>query len=262
MATVISRDGTRIEYDLQGDGPAVVLVDGALTHRGFGSMPRLAGLLAKAFTVVSYDRRGRGESGDTPPYALEREVEDIAALIAETGNSASVYGISSGACLALEAALRLGAKVERLAMYEPPYDSEDGAAQAWREYAVRLASFIHEGRNGDAVDLFLRLVGTPADVIEGVRRSPVWKTLEAVAPTLVYDQAAVGEYRKVPTERAAGLNIPVLVMNGTLSRPFMAHTAAALAAAIPNGRHVTLEGQRHDVDPEILAPILLEFLKQ
>src|SRR5512143_3755398 len=143
---VTSKDGTKIAYETQGQGPALILVDGALCYRGFGPMPGLAQLLMPYFTVYTYDRRGRGESGNTAPYALDREIEDIDALIREAGGKAYVYGISSGACLALEAALKLGKEVAKLAMYEPPYNSEPAAGQRWKEYRANLDRAIGEGR--------------------------------------------------------------------------------------------------------------------
>src|SRR5512147_3063214 len=134
MGKVISKDGTQIAYSKQGAGPALILVDGAICYRGFGPMPALAELLAPHFTVYTYDRRGRGESSNGKPFAVEREVEDLDALIQQAGGSAYVYGISSGACLAMEAALKLGPKIAKLAMYEAPYNSEDAARQQWKEY--------------------------------------------------------------------------------------------------------------------------------
>ena len=196
MNKVISKDGTQIAYETKGSGPAVILVDGALCYRSFGPMPHLAELLAPRFTVYIYDRRGRGESGNSKPYAIEREVEDIEALIKAAGGSAFVYGISSGACLALEAAIKLGDKIRKLAMYEPPYNSEEAARQAWREYRKKLAELLAAGRRGDAAALFMGFVGTPADQIDGMRQAPMWPMFEAVAPTLAYDAAAMGEDRR------------------------------------------------------------------
>jgi pimeloyl-ACP methyl ester carboxylesterase len=258
MNTVTSKDGTKIAYTKQGTGPAVILVDGALCYRSFGPMSHLAELLSPHFTVYTYDRRGRGESGNGKPFAVEREVEDIDALIQEAGGSAFMYGISSGACLALETALKLGNKVKKLAMYEPPYNAEDAARQEWKEYRKNLAEAIAADRGGDAVVLFMRLVGTPADQAEGMRQAPVWPMFEAVAPTLAYDAAAMGEDRSVPVKRAANVAVPALVMNGTVI-PFMLNTANALAKAIPNAQHRTLEGQPHDVNLDVLAPVLVEF---
>ncbi len=258
MNKVTSNDGTEIAYDKRGAGLAVILVDGALCYRSFGPMTGLAELLAPHFTVYNYDRRGRGKSGDTQPYALAREVEDIEALIDEAGGSALVFGTSSGACLALEAALQLGKKIKKLAMYEPPYDSDPSIRQAWKDYKGQLAELLAAGRRGDAAALFMQSVGTPAEQIEGMRQAPVWSMFKAVAPTLAYDAAAVGEDRSVPTRRAARVSTPALVMNGT-AIPFMLDTAKALAKAIPHAQHRTLEGQSHDVNLEVLAPVLVEF---
>ena len=262
MNTVTSKDGTKIAYETKGSGPAVILVDGALCYRSFGPMPHLAELLAPRFTVYTYDRRGRGESSNSRPYAIEREVEDIDALIQEAGGSAFVYGISSGACLALEAAIKLGGKIRKLAMYEPPYNSEKSAMQAWKDYRKQLAEALAAGRRGDAVALFMQLVGTPADQVDGMRHAPVWPMFEAVAPTLAYDAAAMGEDRAVPVNRAAKVTVPALVMDGGANlalMPFMHATAAALAKAIPHAQQRTLEGQTHDVNLEVLAPVLVEF---
>ncbi len=258
MKKITSNDGTAIAYDQRGEGPAVILVDGALCYRSFGPMAHLAELLAPHFTVYNYDRRGRGDSGDTQPYALEREIEDIAALIKEAGGSAFVFGTSSGGALALQAAISLGNEIKKLAMYEAPYNSEKAARQEWKEYRKQLAKLLAADRRGDAAALFMKLVGTPDDQIEGMRHAPMWSMFEAVAPTLAYDAAALGEDRSVPTKRAAKVTMPALVMNGT-AIPFMLDTAQALANAIPHAQHCTLEGQTHDVNLEVLAPVLVEF---
>jgi pimeloyl-ACP methyl ester carboxylesterase len=258
MSKLISKDGTEIAYEKTGQGPALILVDGALCYRSFGPMTELSKLLTPNFTVTIYDRRGRGESSDSKVFALEREVEDLEALIDEAGGSAFIFGTSSGACLALEAALRLGKKVRKLAMYEPIYNSSDGAILPWKEYRQHLDDLLSSGRRGDAVALFMQFVGNPAAQVEGMRQSPAWPMFEAVAPTLASDAAAVGVDRMVPVERAARVAVPVLVMNGTVV-PFTLATAAALARAIPHARQRTLEGQPHDVDLKVLAPVLMEF---
>src|SRR5258706_10848771 len=259
-STVTSKDETRIAYDKLGHGPTVILVAGALCSRSFWSGPELAKLLAHSFTVYNYDRRGRGDSGDTRPYALEREIEDIEALIDEAGGSAYLYGHSSGAALALEAALRLGNKVEKLAMYEAPYDDDAEAKRAWKEYIKQLTEALAEDRRGDAVTLFMGLVGTPADHIEAMRHAPTWPLFEAIAPTLAYDHSAImGEDASVPTERAANVTAPTLVMNGGASYAFMYDTAQALGKAIPNAQVRILEGQTHNVDLDVLAPVVMEF---
>ena len=258
MKKVTSNDGTEIAYEKRGTGPAVILVDGALCSRSFGPMSKLAELLAPHFTAYNYDRRGRGDSGDTQPYALRREVEDMEALINEAGGSAFVFGTSSGACLTLEAALKLGDRVKKLAMYEAPYNSEKAVQQAWKEYRKELAELLAADRRGDAAALFMKSVGTPDDQIDGMRHAPVWSMFEAVAPTLAYDAAALGEDRSIPIKRAAKVVTPALVMNGTVI-PFMLDTAQALANAIPQAQHRTLDGQTHDVNLEVLAPVLVEF---
>ncbi len=259
-STVTSKDGTRIAYDKLGHGPAVILVAGALCSRSFWSGPELAKLLAPRFTVYNYDRRGRGESGDTKPYAVEREIEDIEALIDEAGGSASLYGHSSGAALALEAAILLGYNIKKLALYDTPYNDASEAKLAWRAYIQQLTELLAADRRGDAIALFMKYVRMPSDQIEAMRHAPAWPMLEALAPTLAYDHSAIlGEDASVPTDRAASVDVPTLVMNGGASPTFMYVTAQALSKAIPNAQLRTLEGQTHDVDPNVLAPVLVEF---
>src|SRR6266702_4002164 len=174
MKKVQSVDGTAIAYDQVGNGPAVILVNGALGYRAMGCLTPLAYLLAQHFTVIDYDRRGRGDSTDTQPFAVEREIEDIESLISEAGGSAFLFGISSGAALAMEAAIELGNKVKKLAMYEAPYNSDEAARKAWKEYRKQLKELLAAGRGGDAVGLFMMLVGMPADHLPGMRQHPMW----------------------------------------------------------------------------------------
>jgi pimeloyl-ACP methyl ester carboxylesterase len=260
MNTLSSHDGTTIAYDKQGDGPAVIVVDGALTVHSSGSGSELATRLAPHFTVYGFDRRGRGESGDTLPYAVNREIDDIEALIDHAGGSSYLYGHSSGGPLALRAALRLGRKVSKIAMYEPPYNNDPGAQESWSQYLGQLRQALAEGRRGDAVALFMRFVGMPADQVDGMRHAPLWRGLESVAPTLAYDHAAIlGEPWSVPTELAARLSVPALVMAGGASFPSMPLAARAMSQAIPQGQLRMLEGQTHEVNPAVLAPVLVEF---
>jgi pimeloyl-ACP methyl ester carboxylesterase len=262
MNTITSSDGTTIAFDRLGEGPAIILVGGAFEQRTMDSeTAQLAALplLAQHFTVFHYDRRGRGDSTDTQPYAVEREIEDIEALINEAGGSAFVFGISSGAALALEAAIKLGNKIKKLAMYEAPYFSDETARQAWIDYREQLEELLAADRRGDAVALFMMLVGMPADHVPGMRLHPSWPMWEAVAPTLAHDAAVVGEDASVPTERAASVAVPALIMEGGASYPFMHVAATALANAIPNAQHRTLEGQTHEVAAEAIAPVLVEF---
>ena len=198
-------------------------------------------------------------SGDTRPYAVAREVEDLEALINVAGGSAYICGLSSGAALALEAAIKLGGKVKKLAMYEAPYAANAEAQPGWNEYDSKLAKLLAEDRRGDAVVLFMTVVGTPTEMIEGMRLAPVWPMFEAVAPTLAYDAAVLGKGHAAPIERAATVTVPALVMNGGASFPFMHDIAQALSKAMPNAQLRTLEGQRHDVNLEVLAPVLVEF---
>ncbi len=258
MNNVSSKDGTTIAFDRSGEGPALILVDGALCSRTFGPMGPLAALLAPHFTVYAYDRRGRGDSGDTAPFAVEREVEDIEALIAEAGGSAFVYGISSGAALAFEAARQLPTTITKLALYEPPFTLDADGIRRFKEYRTQLDELLAAGRGGDAIELFMRLVGAGDEGVAGMRQAPVWPVFEGVAPTLAYDAAALGD-SSVPTERAASVTMPTLVMAGGATFPFIQQAAKALAAALPHAHHRTLEGQTHEVAAEALAPVLVEF---
>jgi pimeloyl-ACP methyl ester carboxylesterase len=258
MGEVISRDGTSISFDRQGDGPVVVVVDGALSHRRLGPTAPLADTLAPDFTVYRYDRRGRGESGDTLPYTVAREVEDLASVIAEAGGSACVAGISSGAALALEAAAG-GLPITKLALYEPPFsvDPEDPAES--KAYLDRLEQLIAADRRGDAVDWFLSAAGVPAEALAEMRAQPEWPLFEAVAPTLAYDHAILGD-GAVPYDRAAGITATTLVANGGASPDFFQHAAAATASAIPKATHRVLEGQGWgQADPDALAAMIKEF---
>jgi pimeloyl-ACP methyl ester carboxylesterase len=263
MPTVTSADGTTIGYDITGQGPIVIVVDGATGYRGtFGGDSELAQLLAPHFTVCSYDRRGRGESSDTQPFAVAREVEDIGALIDAAGGAVYLYGMSSGGALALEAALGLPSKVKKLAIYEVPYDNSDAGIQAWHGYRTTLEELIAAGNRDGAVALFVQFVGVPDDMITGMRQSAMWPTLEAVAPTLLYDAAALGADRTVPVARAAALTIPTLIMDGGASEaimPFMRATAETLTRAIPHAEHRVVEGQTHNVEPKAVAPVLTAF---
>ena len=266
MKTVTSKDGTTIAFDQSGQGPVVILVDGALQYRVFDQgMNQLAELLSPHFTVIHYDRRGRGDSTDNTDglsQALAREIEDIEMLIDEMGGSASLYGISSGAALAMEAAIALPNKVRKLAMYEAPFNDDESAQQAWREYAKQLNELLDQGRKGDAVGLFMMLVGASPEDVEGIKQTPMWPMWEAIGHTLAYDHIAdLGEDAAVPVERATRVTVPTLVMDGSQSFPFMHVTAEKLATAIPNAQHRTLEGQTHEVASEALAPVLIEFFR-
>ncbi|MGH2629208.1 MAG: alpha/beta fold hydrolase [Actinomycetota bacterium] len=253
--TVTSKDGTGISIQRSGDGPPVVLVCGGSVDRT--SNTPLAAELSDGFTVFNYDRRGRGDSGDTPPYAVEREVEDIGAVIAEAGGSAHLYGSSSGAALALEAAAA-GLPVMKLALWEPPFVPEGGPRPP-ADTAKTFADLVAAGRRGDAAEFFMsKVVGLPDEFVAQARSSPWWPAQEALAHTLAYDATIMGDYW-LPTERAASVKVPTIVLAGGASFPWIVDTARQLAGSMPNAQTRTLEGQTHDVSAEVLAPALQEF---
>ena len=252
-----SKDGTKVAYDKMGDGPLVILVLGALNSRKSGA--KLAGLLASRFTVISYDRRGRGETKDSAPYSPQREVEDLAALIDEVGGPACLYGHSSGAAIALEAASKLARRVRKLAIYEAPYALDADARKAAREYDRQLKKLLASGRNGDAVALFIKVVGVSDKQIQAMRKMPIWRGLEAMAPTLAHESDVLGRSHSLPIALLAGITTPTLVMHGGAGTPSMRDAAQALSRAIPNAQLRTLAGQTHGVRPGALAPVLAEF---
>jgi pimeloyl-ACP methyl ester carboxylesterase len=240
----------------------VILVDGALCYRASGPSRRLAARLAGRFTVYAYDRRGRGDSGDTVPYIVEREVEDIEALIKEAGGSAYVFGISSGAALALEAAGQ-GLAIDKLAVYEAPFVVDDSRPPTPADYLPRLTALLAAGRRGSAVRHFLRnAAGLPAVLVALMRFMPAWPKLTAVAHTLVYDHEILGDTgsgRPLPAERWASVTVPTLVVAGGASPPWLRNAMRSLADVLPNARYRTLDGQTHRVEPAALAPVLTEF---
>ena len=264
MKTATSRDGTRIAYDELGAGPPLILVGGALNTRSFGPNGSLAPVLAERFTVIHYDRRGRGDSGDTPPWAVEREIEDLDALIEAAGGSACVYGISSGAGLALEAASR-GLAIEKLAMYEAPFIVDDSRPPLADDYLARLQGLVEADRRGDALRLFMREgVRLSRVFVALMRMMPAWSQLEAVAHTLPYDAAIVFDYQKgrpLPAEHWSSATMPTLVAVGGKSPDSMRNAMQALADVLPNAKHRTLEGQTHIVKAEALAPVLIKFFE-
>jgi pimeloyl-ACP methyl ester carboxylesterase len=257
MATVTSKDGTTISYERLGQGKPVILVDGALCSREFGPSRKLAKLLAERFTVFVYDRRGRGDSGDTRPYSPQREVEDIAALIEAAGGPVSLYGCSSGAGLALESTAS-GLPVERLALYEPPYMVMDSGPKPPPDYQQQLERMIAEDRRGDAVKYFMRdVIGMPAPMVFIMGMLPMMSGLKAVAHTIPYDTALMNGWA-IP-KRAASIKTPTLVMDGEKTDVRLRASVAAVTATIPNARRKSLQGQTHNVSAEAMAPELLAF---
>ena len=257
VKTVTSQDGTRIAYEKAGQGPAVILVLGALNSRKSGV--RLSRLLASRFSAVVYDRRGRGDSTDTAPYSPRREVEDVAALIEAVGGTACLYGHSSGGAIALQAAHTLHKQVTKLAIYEVPYSLDAGAREAATEYQGRLKTLLASRRYGDAVALFVRSVGVSDKQVRAMRHMSMWRGLEALAPTLAYDSEVLGRGHSLPRALLARITAPTLVMHGGAGAPSMRDAAQAVCESMPNAQLLTLARQTHGVSPKALAPLLEKF---
>ncbi|WP_410623773.1 alpha/beta fold hydrolase [Amycolatopsis sp. cmx-8-4] len=264
MSTTVSADGTKIAYTRAGSGPALVLVDGAMCYRGSSPNDDLAKELAAHFTVYTYDRRGRGESTDTTPYAVEREVEDLHALVGAAGGTALLFGISSGAALALEAADR-GLPVTKLALYEPPFILDDTRKPVPADYPTRLDEAVAAGKRGKAVKIFMREgVGLSSGVVAMMRIMPFWSKLKRVAHTLPYDTAVVGDHQSgepLPSPAWPQVKIPTVTIDGGKSPEWMRNGVAALAKALPAADHRTLAGQTHIVKAAALAPVLTDFFR-
>jgi pimeloyl-ACP methyl ester carboxylesterase len=265
MERCISRDGTSLAFERIGQGAPVILVDGALCHRGLGPMPALAALLARDFSVFHYDRRGRGDSGDTLPHALERELDDLQALIDVAGGSAYVFGISSGAALALRAAAS-GMAIRKLAVFEAPFVIDHSRPPIPDDYLPRIERALAEGKRGDVVKIFLgEGVRVPAPFLWMMRMMPVWSQLTAVAHTLPYDIALLGETRsgdalpRAWVDALAAIRMPTLVLGGGKSPAWMLHAVDAVAKGIADAKQLTLKGQTHQVSEKVLAPVLRAF---
>ena len=258
---VISQDGTRIAYETWGQGPALITVGGTTCDRVL--MRSTAQAFGEYFATINYDRRGRGESGDTSPYAVDREIEDIAALIEEAGGSACLYGHSSGAALVLHA-VAAGLPVERFVLHDPPYAPDEPSQDAARAFARDIRDLLNQDKGAEAIEMTFRGTGMPEDMIAEMRTSPRWPALIALAPTLAYDSAVMGDIDRggsIPEDLAARATRPGLVLVGGQSQEFMMEVSRRLAALLPAGDHRVIEGQDHVVSPDILAPIVAEFLR-
>ncbi len=260
--TVRSSDGTTIAFERAGSGPALILVDGAFCSRTMGPSVALADQLARHFTVFIYDRRGRGESGDTAPYAVAREIEDLGALITAAGGSALVCGISSGAGLALEAANH-GLAIAKLALYEAPFIVDATRAPLPADYEAKIAEAIAADRRGDVIKLFMtKGVGLSSILVLLMRMMPSWSTMKKVAHTVAYDAAIVSEHERgqpLPADRWTSVTMPTLVIDGSKSPAWMRNAMSALAGVLPAAKHRTLAGQTHMINAKVLAPVLVEF---
>ena len=261
MPQVTSKDGTKIVYEKTGTGPAVVLVDGAFCFRSSGVTPRLAPLLSRNFTVYAYDRRGRGESGETAPYAVEREVEDLAAVVSAAGGPAYVCAFSSGCAIAIRAAAEV--KPKKLVLFEPPYVRNGSAMAVPPGAADEIARLVSSGRRSDAVTYFMRNVfGAPAIFVTLMRwfGRESWKKNESVAHTLPYDLALMGDY-SVPVELLRSVDVPTTVLSGEKSPAGLRQAAENVADALPSAAHRILPRQSHSVSMDVLAPVLVESFR-
>jgi pimeloyl-ACP methyl ester carboxylesterase len=263
MSTVTSKDGTTIAYEQTGSGPALILVNGAMQYRATDPFfAQLAELLAPHFTVINYDRRGRGESGDTLPFARERELEDLDALIKAAGGSANVFAVSSGSALALDA-VQSGRPITKLALFEPPFIVDEGRPPLPDDYVAHLNALVAAGRRGNAVEYFMtKAVGMPAEAVIPMRDQPFFAGLEAIAHTIAYDGSFVASVmlgKPLPNERWASVRVPLLVTASNGSPTWLQNGGQALVAMLPHAQRRTLEGTFHDVAPDVLAPVLIEF---
>lgn len=263
MKTVTSKDGTPIAYDQLGEGQPLILVGGAFSYRAFPTLIELTELLSSQFRVVNFDRRGRGDSGDTQPYAIDREIEDIEALIEAVGGSAYLWGLSSGAALALEAANKLNTKVTKLALYEAPYFVDNSRPPVPPNYQTHLHNLLAADRRAEAVKYFMKDgIGVPGVFVFMMRFMPAWARLKAVAHTLPYDVSIVVDYehgKPLPAHQWDCTIMPTLVMCGGKSPQWMKNGMQALNAVLPNSTYYTLEGETHIVKPKVLAPALKEY---
>jgi pimeloyl-ACP methyl ester carboxylesterase len=260
MPTLTTPDGTTIAYDTTGRGPALILVDGAFCTRTFGPSPKLAPLLADQFTVVTYDRRGRGDSSDTAPYDIERELDDLRALIEVVGGSAHLLGFSSGGILALRAAAA-GLPITKLAVYEPPFDT--GQVEGHRvppDAVVQLTELIAAGRRGPAVKYFLtRIMGAPAAFYYAMRLMPMWPKMKAVASSLPHDAAIVTAEAGQQPRYLASIDQPILAVGGAKSSAMLQAAVRCVADGARRGEHRLLAGQTHNVSTKVLAPLIRDF---
>ena len=263
MSHVMSKDGTAIAYTRGGDGPAVVLVGGGLDDGSENAA--LIPALAESFTVASYARRGRGGSGDTLPYSLEREIEDLAAVVDELGGHAHAFGASSGGALLLEAAAA-GLSLDRMAVWEVPYAVGGEAVAGWQEYSVALREALARDDRDQALELFMRLAGSPPELVDQAKESEYWPNMRRLAPTLAYDAACLGD-GPPPVDRLGKISQPTLVITGQggeeamqeMAVDFMGNSADAIVAAMPTAERRQLSAGGHMVDPAVLGPVLVDW---
>lgn len=263
MPFVTSKDGTQIGYTVVGSGPAIILVDGAMCSRDMGPATPLASELQDRFTVYTYDRRGRGESGDTKPYATQREVEDLAAVIEAAGGSAKIYAISSGVAVALEAANSIPG-ITGMVLYEAPMFTDTTRKPVPVDFVQRMDQLVADGNGAGAVKHFMQNgIQVPWFVLLMMQTFGMFKKMAPVGHTLPYDVAFVSPfwtYKPLPANRWPNATMPVLAIGGGKSEPWMQNAQKAIAANLPNAKHKTLAGQNHMVGAKAIAPMIKEFL--
>jgi pimeloyl-ACP methyl ester carboxylesterase len=262
MPFVTSADGTRIGYTIEGAGPAIIFIEGAMCYRTSGAWDAVAERLKDRFSCLTYDRRGRGESGDAADYTRDKEIEDIAALIAAAGGKVTLAGLSSGGAIALSAADRLGG-VERVIVYEAPFVVDDTLPPMPADFRASIEKAVRENRRGDALRIFMRRVGMPGFMLAIMSFMPVWKRLKAIAHTLSYDLRFVETYsdgRSLPPDAWPGIAVPVLVIGGGKSPAWLQNAQKAIAATVAGATHKTLEGQTHMVKPDPLSQAIVRFM--
>lgn len=253
-----SKDGTTLAYDVYGTGPPLIYITGASCHRSFQPIKNDANIFSAAFTVYNYDRRGRGDSGNTLPYSIEREVEDIEAMIEAAGGTAFLYGHSSGAVLALEAALQLGSKVKKVIMYDPSYVHDEQEKAEYKLLGQKISELLEHGKNGEAMTTFLKGIGMPKVFVLLLPLFPGWRTMKALAPTLTYDMALT--QNMPPVERAAQISVPAQIIVGEKSPKSIHEVGRQLSKAISDAKFVKLSGEDHMVKAKTLLPVMRGFL--
>ncbi len=259
MPTIQSRDGTTLAYDVYGSGPALIYITGASCFRTFRPIVHDAKTFATAFTVYTYDRRGRGDSGNTLPYAVAREVEDIAAMIDAAGGTAHLFGHSSGAVLALEAALRFGNTIGNVVLYDPSYVNDEAEQAQYASLSQQIHTLLQRGNHAHAMKTFLRGIGMPKAFVYLLPLMRDWKTMVALAPTLAYDLALTRDLP--PLDRAAHVSVPVLVLVGEKSPARIHDNVRQLTTAMPGATCIQLVGQDHMASATAVLPVLTSFLK-
>lgn len=259
METAKSKDGTKIAYEVYGNGPPLIYITGASCFRSFKPVVDDVRKFAEEFTVYNYDRRGRADSGDTQPYSIEREVEDIEALIDVVGEKVNLYGHSSGAVLALETALHLGDKVNKVVMYDPSYVHDKNEKAEYAILSRRVKELLDKSKNKAAMKTFLKGIGMPGIFVWLLPLFPGWKTMAALAPTLMYDIALTKDFP--PLKRVAQFTVPTFIVVGEKSPSSIKQVAKQLASAIPDALFEELGRQDHMVSPKVLLPILSRFFK-